>query len=69
MSYGNRAGEIRLEVLADIERYVDQFKLNAEASGATVHEAADARSAQDIVVGLLNRGNVRRVVKSKSMIF
>jgi L-lactate dehydrogenase complex protein LldF len=64
----NRASAIRLEVLADIERYVDQFILNAEASGATVHEAADARSAQDIVVDLLNRGNVRRVVKSKSMI-
>ena len=64
----NRAGAIRLEVLADIERYVDQFIRNAEASGATVHQAADARSAQDIVAGLLNRGNVRRVVKSKSMI-
>lgn len=64
----NRAGAIRLEVLADFERYVDQFILNAEASGATVHQAADAQSAQDIVVGLLNRGNVRRVVKSKSMI-
>jgi L-lactate dehydrogenase complex protein LldF len=64
----NRAGAIRSEVLADIDRYVDQFILNAEASGATVHQAANARSAQDIVVGLLNRGNVRRVVKSKSMI-
>jgi L-lactate dehydrogenase complex protein LldF len=64
----NRASDIRLETLTDIERYVDQFKLNAEASGTIVHEAADARSAQEIVVGLLNRGNIRRVVKSKSMI-
>lgn len=64
----NRASAIRSEVLADIEGYVDRFILNAEASGAIVHKASDARSAQDIVVGLLNRGNVKRVVKSKSMI-
>lgn len=62
------AGAIRQEVLGDIERYVDRFILNAEAAGATVHTAGDARSAQDIVVGLLKRRNVKRVVKSKSMI-
>lgn len=64
----NRAGAIRLEVLADIEGYVDRFILNAEATGATVHKAVDAQSAQDIVLGLLSRGNVKRVVKAKSMI-
>ncbi len=64
----NRASAIRLDTLADIEGYIDQFKFNAEASGTTVHQAADAKSAQDIVVDLLARSNVRRVVKSKSMI-
>jgi len=64
----DRAGAIRLEMLNNIERYVDRFTRNAEAAGATVHHARDARSAQDIVVGLLKRRNVRRVVKAKSMI-
>jgi L-lactate dehydrogenase complex protein LldF len=62
------ASEIRMNVLADLSQYVDAFAASATKAGAIVYRAADASMACSIVGNILKDRNVRKVVKSKSMV-
>ena len=55
-------------VIADLPRYIAQFRAAAEAAGATVVEAGDAEAACAYVAALAERRGARLVIKSKSMV-
>jgi iron-sulfur cluster protein len=55
------------EVLPHLEELYQTFKAKAEAAGATVHLAATAREANEIIAGIARENGVKKVVKSKSM--
>ena len=45
----------------------DEFKIHAEAAGATVHWAKNAKEANAIIVGIAKTNHVKKIIKSKSM--
>ena len=57
----------KTEVIANLDAVIAQFQTAAEATGATVHHAADAEAANAIVRDLALRHQVKIVAKSKSM--
>ncbi|MCA9245725.1 MAG: iron-sulfur cluster-binding protein [Planctomycetales bacterium] len=63
-----RASQIKRNVSANLADYLEEFEANATKMGATVHWARDAAEHNQIVLGLLERHNAKRVVKSKSML-
>lgn len=62
------ARAIKDKVLLNLDKYLEQFVLNAESRGAQVHWARDAAEANRIVCGLANRRGAQKIVKSKSMV-
>jgi L-lactate dehydrogenase complex protein LldF len=73
----DRGRAIRLDALAHLDRYLEQFAGNVERCGGHVYWAADAAEARHIVVGLVRAAAVHRppgrsgptlVAKSKSMV-
>lgn len=62
-----RLKSVKTDVIADLDRVIDQFQAAAEAAGATVHRAADADAANTIVRNLALKHGVGVVAKSKSM--
>ena len=63
----DEARAIKDETLAHLDRYLEEFANNAEGAGARLHWARDGREVSDIIIGLLQERNAKRVVKSKSM--
>ena len=45
----------------------EEFKTNAEAAGAKVHIAKDAREANEIIAAIAKKNSVKKIIKSKSM--
>ena len=64
----DRAREIRLRALSNLDRLIGQFADRLTEAGGTVHFAADAEEANKIVARILRDSGSRRVVKSKSMV-
>lgn len=62
------ASQIKAHTIAHLANYLEQFEANAARLGAKVHWARNAAEHNEIVLGLLQTHNVRRVVKSKSML-
>lgn len=64
-----RAGvrAIKERSVEELEELVREFVRNAEARGAKVHFAADAKEACEIILGIAERAGARTVVKSKSL--
>ena len=58
---------IKDDVLAHLDRYLEQLESAVEARGGTVHWARDAVEANRIVTGLVRAAGARDVVKVKSM--
>ncbi|HEX4035941.1 MAG TPA: LutB/LldF family L-lactate oxidation iron-sulfur protein [Solirubrobacteraceae bacterium] len=58
---------IKADVLANLERYLLAFEAAATQAGATVHWAADAAQANEIVLGIARAHSVEEVVKVKSL--
>ncbi|NUN94367.1 MAG: iron-sulfur cluster-binding protein [Verrucomicrobiae bacterium] len=56
------------EAIEHLDRFLEQFERHAEARGTRVHWAADAAEARAIILEICRRHEVRRVVKSKSMV-
>ena len=67
-AWRRRAAAIRDRALAELDRYLERFEQAARAAGAEVHWAADAASANRILLDIARRHGVQRVVKSKSMV-
>lgn len=63
----SEARAIKDEVLAQLDRYLEEFVANAESRGAKIHWARDAAEANSIICGLAADRKARIVVKSKSM--
>lgn len=63
-----KASEIRMDVLNNLDEYVEMFAQNATEAGAVVHRAKDSQTACEIVASLLKDHRADKVVKSKSMI-
>lgn len=63
--YANR---IKSHTMANLDTYLLEFEKNANAKGITVHYAADAQEHNEIAYKLLKAKNVKKLVKSKSML-
>lgn len=64
----NTASQIKAHMISNMEQYLLEFEKNAKANGITVHWALNAKEHNDIVTGLLKEHNVKKLVKSKSML-
>ena len=62
-----RAHELRMRVVNDLEGYLAQFTAALEARGGHVHRAATPEQASQIIVRLCQERGAKLVAKSKSM--
>lgn len=62
------ASRIKSHTMANLDTYLLEFEKNANAKGITVHYAADAQEHNEIAYKLLKAKNVKKLVKSKSML-
>ncbi len=53
--------------LSQLMTMFDEFKIHAEAAGATVHSAKNAKQANAIIAGIAKKNQVKKIIKSKSM--
>ena len=63
-----KASAIKRHTITHLDEYLDQFATNAEKNGVEVHWAKDAQEFNEIVYGILKNHNVKKMVKSKSML-
>ncbi len=61
------ASQIKRDVIDHLDKYLDQFAQNIAARGAHVHWARDAEEARQIILGICQAANARKVIKSKTM--
>lgn len=73
----DRGRAIRIEALSHLDRYLEQFATNVEASGGQVHWAADSAEAREIILRLAREAGAHRpagqegpiiIAKGKSMV-
>ena len=62
------ASQIKNHTLSNLDNYLIEFEKNAMANGITVHWAVDATAHNDIILQIIQQNNVRKMVKSKSML-
>ena len=63
-----KASQIKRHTITHMDEYLDQFATAAEKNGVEVHWAKDAQEFNEIVYGILKNHNVKKMVKSKSML-
>ena len=59
---------IKKHTITHLADYLDMFSKNLESRGVKVHWAKDAQEFNEIVLGILKDHNVKKMVKSKSML-
>lgn len=64
----DRAAAIRRESLADLPSHLARLQVRLEDHGVTVHRAATAAEACEIILGIAREADVRVVAKAKSMV-
>ncbi len=64
----SRAHSVRQKTIDNLDRYLEQFIKNVQANGTTVHRAADAAQAVQIVLQIARQNKVHLVAKSKTMV-
>lgn len=62
------AHKIKMHTVTHLDKYLEQFARKAEENGVIVHWAKDAAEHNQIVYDLLKNANVKKMVKSKSML-
>src|SRR6478609_10689549 len=62
------ASQIKNNVLSNLHSYLLQFEKNAQQNGITVHWASTPEEHNQIVHSIIQKHNVTKVVKSKSML-
>jgi L-lactate dehydrogenase complex protein LldF len=67
-TWRERGREIRAHTLQHLDFYLDQFATRAAQAGAHVHFATTAAEARARILHIARAAQVRRVVKSKSML-
>jgi L-lactate dehydrogenase complex protein LldF len=63
----NAGAAIRTHALENLGAYLEQFEERCTAAGGTVHWAADAAEARQIILDLLREENASEVIKIKTM--
>ena len=62
------ASQIKKHTITHLADYLEQFEQNAVKNGVHVHWAKDAQEYNAIVLDILQKHQVKKVVKSKSML-
>ncbi len=62
------ANQIKTHTMANLDKYLLEFEKNATEKGITVHFACDAQEHNEIIHKILSENNVKKIVKSKSML-
>lgn len=62
------ANKIKMHTISHLDKYLEQFTQNAEANGINVHWAKNGQEHNHIVYKILQEANVKKLVKSKSML-
>jgi len=62
------ASEIKKHTVTHLDEYLEKFEANATSHGVHVHWAWDAKEYNEIVLDILRQHEVKKVVKSKSML-
>src|SRR3954462_7395575 len=62
------AGAIKAYVVSHLADLLEEFERNAQKLGVHVHWAKNAAEHNEIVLGILQKHNVKKVAKSKSML-
>jgi len=62
------ASQIKNHTLSNLSNYLEQFEEQAKVNGIIVHWAADGDEHNQIVHGIIKKHNIRKIVKSKSML-
>ncbi len=62
------ANQIKTHTMANLDKYLIEFEQNAAKRGIKVYFAKDAQEHNEIVYNILKQNNVKKVVKSKSML-
>lgn len=62
------ASNIKAHTLSNLDNYLEEFEAKAKANGVQVHWAVDATEHNQIVHSILQDHQVKRLVKSKSML-
>jgi len=62
------SSKIKMHTISHLDQYLEQFTRNAELNGVKIHWAVDAKEHNEIVHDILQRNNVKKLVKSKSML-
>ena len=62
------ASQIKKHTISHLDHYISQFAENAERNGVIVHFAKDADEFNSMVLNILNDHQVKKLVKSKSML-
>ena len=62
------ASAIKANVLSNLDNYLEEFERNAKANGVQVHWAIDGEAHNRIVLDILRMHQVKKLVKSKSML-
>jgi L-lactate dehydrogenase complex protein LldF len=63
-----RAHEVRADVIANLDNYLQKFINRVEANGMIVHRAADSSQAVQIVIDIAHQHAASLIAKSKSMV-
>ncbi len=63
-----RAHQVRADVIANLDRYLEQFARQASANGMIIHHAANGEEAAQIVLDIARSKGARLVAKAKSML-
>ena len=59
--------EIKKETITNLDKYLLTLEENVQRAGGKVHWAKDSEEASQLIINIAKQGNVRSVVKSKSM--
>lgn len=62
------ASKIKMHTITHLDQYLDQFATQAEANGVILHWAKDATEHNEIVHSILQKQDVKKLMKSKSML-
>ena len=62
------ASKIKDHTLSNLSNYLSEFEENAKANGIIVHWAADALEHNKIIHSIIQKHNIKKIVKSKSML-
>jgi L-lactate dehydrogenase complex protein LldF len=64
----DQARSVRLEVVNNLQTYLQRFRTKAQAEGAVVYEVETPESALKLVTDILRERGLTRIVKAKSMV-